>query len=119
METTQDQDGGISVVGLDAVAAFFLGFSRLGGRRNSFRAGIHRACGVAGIRGSLQRNGAPVAADLFLSAASASSVRALELVVDRIVFCCVAKKGGELAGNILAGRMELGRTLGHVVCSVE
>src|SRR3954454_5468068 len=83
MEKTEDQNERVGLVGLDAVAAFLFGFSSLGGGRNSVRAGIYRARGIAGIRRSLQRSGPPIAADLFLSAAPAPSIRAVECVVDR------------------------------------
>ena len=106
--------------------AFVFGFSSLGGGRNSFRAGIHRARGLAGIRRTLQRSRRIGRNHLFLFAAPASSVRAVELVAVDAWVLCAEKKQRRLdsvspyqSGNILAGGLEFGRPSGDVVCSVE
>src|SRR5437763_15100266 len=96
MAKTPDENAGHGMVRWDAVAAFVFGLRSLGGRGNSFRAGIHRACRPAGICRPLQRSGASFAAALFLSAASAPSIRALELVADCVCSHGVAKKQGRL-----------------------
>src|ERR1051325_12174251 len=126
MEKAKDQNRGISLVRLDAVAAFILGFSTLGGGWNSFRSGIHRARCVAGICRTVQRSVAPVAADLFLSAAPASSFCAMERVADWAWVRGAKEKQRRLDSvppyqtrNILAGGLEFGRPSGDVVCSIE
>src|ERR1043166_9301589 len=126
MEKAKDQTRGISLVRLDAVAAFVLGFSTLGGGWNSFRARIHRARRLAGIRRTVQRSGPPIAADLLLSTASAPSFCALEPVADWAWVRGAKEKQRRLDSvspyqtrNILAGGLEFGRPSGDVVCSVE
>src|SRR3954466_7025462 len=92
MATAKDEGSGLSLVRLDAVAAVVPRFRSLGRRRNSFRAGIYRARRPPGVRGAVQRRSASVAADLFLSAPSSSSIRAVEFAVDRVWVRGVAKK---------------------------
>src|SRR3954453_13107979 len=106
MAKAQDQNGGVSGVWLGAVAAFLFGFSSLGSGWNSFRARVHRASRVAGIRRALQRSRAPVAADLLLFAAPAPSVCAVELTAGCVVVCRLAEEGCEFSGNILAYCLE-------------
>ena len=87
----------------------FLVFLLWAGAGILFRAGVYRARAPAGIRGTVQRRGASVAAVLFLFAASPASVRALELADDRFWRVVAWRKGDD--GSALSSRARIGTAL--------
>src|SRR4051794_35733727 len=124
MAKTQRAQGRIifSVGWLAAVVGILACFSALGCRRNSLRSAVHRARCSARIRRPIQRRDPPGATLLFLLAPPPPPLRALEFVADWVRLCWVRKKKEPhlaFAGDNLAHRVELGRTCGDVLCSVE
>src|SRR5205807_1761818 len=115
------------MVRLVAMGGVVRDISRLGHGRDWVRAGILRARCPARVRRTIQRRGASFSTALFLFPASPPSIRAVESSFDFVAGAgaagasdknsrCVAR---DVAGNILALRLESRRVAGDVVDSVK
>src|SRR5205814_8759917 len=127
MASTKIERRGLRVVRLVAVGGVVRDISRLGRGRDLVRAGILRARCPARVRRAIHRRGASPATALFLFPASPPSIRAVESSFD--FAACPRVPGAEdetarffphdVAGNILALRLESRRVAGDVVDPVK